>query len=287
MKDVTAIITAHYRPVQLRNAIRSIRKFYPDMRLIVIADGAMTGPTLKLIEQDGGITLVWFESEDMGVSALRNRGAELVATKYTLVLEDDFIFTEQTKIEELRNVLEEDREATLCCGSLKYLDGRARWFANRLILDEVGKCYETVPIRKPKWREARGTRYFHIEYAFNFFLMRTEEHLRWDPELKIAIEHIDFFIRLKKAGKKAAIAPGVCAVHDCRAPNKRYRKDRRRLIYWERFCTKHGYRHGINHEEMTVYDLKAKKPMPYPQFIFYLMNRERGRSQAAKPSALS
>jgi len=117
-------------------------------------------------------------------------------------------------------------------------------------------------------------------------MMKTAAGLRWDPELKIAIEHIDFFIQLKKAGIwKAAFTPDAAAIHNCTHPNKQYDADRNRLKYWEYFYKKYGYRHGINRAEFKVYDLARRQPLPYPEYIFFLMRKIQGRGAQPKPTA--
>jgi GR25 family glycosyltransferase involved in LPS biosynthesis len=274
-------MSAHRRPVHLRQAIRSIREFYPDLELIIVADQEVTDTNRRIMAEDPYIKFHWLGLWDAGVSVMRNLGRDLNHKKYTLVLEDDFVFTKDTKIEHMREVLEHDQAAAVCCGALYYF-GRLRWFANKINLDEKNKIYETIPIRKPEWRYAGSTKYFYAEYCFNFFMMKTDAGLRWDDELKIAIEHIDFFIRLKKAGKwKVAFTPEVSAIHNCTHPNKQYAADRTRYKYWERFYEKHGYRYGLNRAEQRVYDLVNRKPLPYPEFLFYLLKNMQGRSAAA------
>lgn len=283
MQRLTAVITMHNRPVHLKHAIKSLRLHYPKLPAVVVADGDMTDACVTLIESDPLTDLYWFQGQDKGNSAMRNFGVQCTATEYVAILEEDFVFTEDTRFDRMIEVLDHDRDAALCCGAL-YYHGKLQWFANRLNLDEVNKCYETIPIRNPEWKETPGgTKYFGVEYAFNFFVMRRNCGLRWDEELKVAIEHIDFFITMKKEGIwRAAFTPESTAIHDCGFPSKKYAKDRNRYQYWQRFHEKHGYRHGINHAEQCVYDLVNRRPMPYPEYVFFLMKHQR-RLEAERP----
>lgn len=272
MLDLTAVMTMHERPRLLKKAIRSLRRHYPELPLLVVADGTMTEACIRMIREDPYTWLYWYEGADMGNSAMRNLGVSKTRTKYVAILEEDFEFTTETRFDKMVDVLEHDPGVVLCCGAL-YYHGRLQWFANSLDLDEEMKCYQTLPITRPEWQQTSGgVRYFDVEYAFNFFVMRTDAGLEWDNELKVAIEHIDFFIRLKKEGVwRAAFTPESVAIHDCGAASKKYEKDRRRYIFWERFYEKHGYRHGINHAEQCVYDLVNRRPMPYPEYVFFLL----------------
>ena len=82
---VTVGITTYLRPQSLQRLRESIRRFYPDLPVVV---------------EDTGSNL----------SRGRNRLARLVATPLLLLCEDDFEFDERTRVDRLFDVLDHDPE---------------------------------------------------------------------------------------------------------------------------------------------------------------------------------
>ena len=93
LSQTTAIIKTFQRPDDLDRLIRSIRRFYPELPILVGDDGLEPSPRddveyLRL-------------PPDIGLSAGRNAMLEHVRTPYFVLLEDDFEFSRRTKIEKL------------------------------------------------------------------------------------------------------------------------------------------------------------------------------------------
>src|SRR5262249_48067864 len=93
LSKTTIIIKTFQPPACLDRAIRSIRKYYPKVHIIVADDGFE--PALR-----NDVEYIRLPT-DVGVSAGRNALLERVKTPYFLLTDDDVEFRPQTKIEKL------------------------------------------------------------------------------------------------------------------------------------------------------------------------------------------
>ncbi|HNQ92345.1 MAG TPA: glycosyltransferase, partial [Alphaproteobacteria bacterium] len=186
-QKVTAIIKTFERPEKVICLHKSIRKFYPHLRVIIIDDSKRP---INYAWDNG--TEYTHTSYDIGLSAGRNMAVGMASTPYVLLLDDDFLFTEETKIEFFIDVLDSTgfhivAGNVLDCGKKKLIfRGMMNVKDNILYLNSYqrGKDFEG-----------------HIKYDFvlNFFLARTKTLLDypWDDALKIR-EHEAFFWNLKQ-----------------------------------------------------------------------------------------
>ncbi|KAI9523740.1 hypothetical protein NQZ68_025462 [Dissostichus eleginoides] len=129
----------------------------------------------------------------MGWFAGRNLAVSQVTTKYFLWVDDDFLFTKWTKIEEMVKVMEAVPELDVLGGKV----GKGQFYSS-LIYEEgdemEGGCM---------YRKSRGK--FHslpgypqcslVSGVVNFFLARTDavQRVRFDPNLK-RVAHSEFFM---------------------------------------------------------------------------------------------
>jgi glycosyltransferase involved in cell wall biosynthesis len=98
LPDVTIIIKTFERPRALDSLIKSIYKFYSNINILVADDSRN-----PVIREDVDYYTMPFNS---GLSAGRNLLLDQINTPYFLLLDDDFIFNNETKIEELKKVLQ-------------------------------------------------------------------------------------------------------------------------------------------------------------------------------------
>ncbi|PIO35980.1 hypothetical protein AB205_0053530, partial [Aquarana catesbeiana] len=97
---VTITTKTFLRYDKLRELLRSIRLYYPDIKVIVADDNEKP----EKIEDPNVDQYImpyakgWFAGRNLAVSQ--------VTTKYFLWVDDDFLFTDKTKIEKLVDVLE-------------------------------------------------------------------------------------------------------------------------------------------------------------------------------------
>ena len=182
LRELTAVVKTFERPRVVLRLVRSIRRRYPDLRVIVVDDSREPTP------MPGVETIVM--PYDSGLSAGRQRALEEVKTKYFLLLDDDHVFYRHTLLERTLALME-------ACPEIDILGG-----------DEVllplfapsefwrGEVYDSGPATRE-----RGSTIGNLvvcDRVPNFFLSRTER-LRlvgWEPALR-TLDHIDFFTRAK------------------------------------------------------------------------------------------
>ncbi|XP_038610154.1 beta-1,4 N-acetylgalactosaminyltransferase 2 [Tachyglossus aculeatus] len=180
---VTVATKTFLRYHKLQILLRSIRDHYPDLRVIVADDNAqpekIDDPLVEQYTMPFGKG--WFAGRNLAVSQ--------VTTKYILWVDDDYIFTNDTRIDRLVDVLEKT--------DLDVVGGRVggNLFQFKLLLEpgEDGDCIH--------WRAGS----FHPLPDFpscvvtsgvvNFFLAHTHKLLSvgFDPKLQ-RVAHSEFFI---------------------------------------------------------------------------------------------
>jgi len=181
--ELTAIIKTFERPQELKRLVQSIRRFYPNMKIVVVDDSRV--PT-KL---EGVETIVM--PYDSGVSAGRNRVLEAVKTKYTLLLDDDYVFYRHTDLNEPLKMMEKCHEVDIMGGERVDLPlyravdySKARLFPiDRNAVKPLGSMVWSLPV---------------YDKVANFYIARTERLrlVAWDNTLK-RLDHADFFSRAK------------------------------------------------------------------------------------------
>lgn len=235
INDVTFCVTCFDRPQHLARLLESIRRFYPQAKILV-ADNGREAPVVP-----AGVELIRL-TYDCGVSAARNELAKRVKTRYLLILEEDFVFTPETKIEKLLDVLESDRSVGVAGASL-YVDGVLSDYA--VTISEFGREIELYPASSSFKATAAGTAYRHVDMVFLFCLMRRETAVdhRWDERLVIGGEHLAYFLEMKHAGIwRTAHVPSVRAIHDMGGRSEHYTASRGRAAHYiKRFKRLYGY----------------------------------------------
>ena len=200
--QTTFVIKTFERPKSLFTLLKSIEEFYPKVPIIIIDDSQ------KPIKKKWVSQIQYVHTEfDVGVSEGRNRALKLVKTKYFVLLDDDFEFTQQTKIETFKELLEK-YNFDLIGGKLYnygWYDLRFEGFLTiyRKFLyictyEDLNYIYDAV----------------RVDFMLNFFLAKTDviQKNLWDSELKIG-EHTSFFLDLKDNHVKVGYTPLVSINH--------------------------------------------------------------------------
>ncbi len=180
---LTAIIKTFERPETLQRLLSSLRRCYPDMHVIVADDSH------EPQKPDGVETIIL--PYDSGVSAGRQKALDAVKTPYVLLLDDDFIFYADTKLEEALNILEREPVIDIMGGEVvnlpsfkaaDYRDARLHP-TTRTSLVPPGTLLESLPV---------------YDKIPNFYIARTErlKLVGWDHRIK-RLDHADFFTRAK------------------------------------------------------------------------------------------
>lgn len=201
-KKVTAIIKTFERPEKLLVLIQSIRTFYPDLPIVIVDDSRqpLSAPWDKK-------TRYIHTAYDIGLSAGRNIAVQAVQTPYTLLLDDDFVFTKNSEIGLFLSVLEKT-SFSLVAGNV-YDEGR--WLRSyKGLFAPYGNCLRLQYCT----RTPPNNKFPVYEFVNNFFLAHTNilKEIPWDPELKIR-EHEDFFWRLKLANIAVTFTDRVSIDH--------------------------------------------------------------------------
>jgi GT2 family glycosyltransferase len=237
-KAVTVIMKTFHRPITARRAVDHLRRFYPEIRLLVADDSR---EDLAFEHPDAEVVRLPFDS---GLSRGRNALLERVETEFFLLMDDDNWFSRQTRLGLMLAILERERFDILACHV--YLRRHTErlfpkrklggFFLNLRLEDGTFAMIEECHQKTRAWRVC--------DLVENFFLARTQRVRDlggWDDRLKIA-EHTDFFLRAKRAGLKVGYTPlaGVDHVHLNKerasrdyAPFRGYRQQEFRRIWIE------------------------------------------------------
>lgn len=183
LDQVTALVKTFERPAILRRLLQSIRRFYPDLKVIVVDDSRESIP----IEGVEWVQLPF----DSGVSKGRSIGLSRIKTPFTLLLDDDFIFYRKTGLREALGEIEKYPEIDIMSGVVE-----------KLPFFTVGDyCYGGMYRTQAESLYPKGSKigpYPVYDKVPNFYIARTER-LRlvdWDPRIK-RIDHAEFFTRAK------------------------------------------------------------------------------------------
>ena len=184
---VTAIIKTFERAEKVRNLHASLRQYYPTLPVVIVDDSQTPMPDIWDSQ-----TRYVHADYDIGLSQGRNLAVSYVDTPFTLLLDDDFLFTPKTKIETFLQILE-TTDFQIVAGQVLDFGWKNRVFKGML------EVHDTVLYLNNYHKGMRHQGHIRYDFVLNFFLARTQT-LRdnpWDPELKIR-EHEDFFWRLKQ-----------------------------------------------------------------------------------------
>jgi len=216
LKDVTATIKTFLRDKSLFYCVETLRLQYPEMHIIVADDGHCSDEKeerLLAMGVDKYIRMPW----NSGLSAGRNALIDACETPYALMCEDDFSFTPNSHIEHLRQLMDVvDIAAGLVYNVRRWAchQGGEGWdpfgwnFARK-----GGKIFRTGLTGHLKLHE--GIRYETADLVLNFFVASVDalKKVRWDESLRLAFEHVDFFLRAKDAGLVAARSLDAQVIH--------------------------------------------------------------------------
>ena len=228
------VIKTFERRESISRLLESLSRFYPNTKAWIADDSK--DPQTKAENPRHTFLPCPF---DIGLKCGRQVAFACVSTPYFVLLDDDFIITDDTKID----ILVESIESIGLdfCGGEVY-DGfdksSPRCFTG-LFIEEPGRlnvipCVDTKPVR-------------HTHLLSNFYAAKSESVRKlggWDCRLKIW-GHEDIFIRAWKAGMKVGFDPKV-SVNHLPTPYENYKKFRDRApLFWPKVALeKFGYKSG-------------------------------------------
>jgi GT2 family glycosyltransferase len=200
--SITAIIKTFERPEKLRTLLASIRQFYPTLPVVVVDDSQ---EPLTYIA-DAHTTYIHTEY-DIGVSEGRNRAVAQVKTPYTLLLDDDYVMTRQTRLETFLNILQTT--------PFRLVAGEVHDFGKkRLAFCGTFQKQDDVLSLHQHAHHGVLNGYPVYDFVIQFFLAETSllQTIGWNPSLK-TLDHEEFFWRLHQAGVQVTATPRVSINH--------------------------------------------------------------------------
>lgn len=277
LNDSTLIVTAFNRPDELEACVASIRAFYPKLRIIIGDNGEHFRESRKKLERQYKCRYLLLPF-DSGVSYARNMALDQVETKYAIIIDDDFIFTEKTKLERMKTVLDGDPSVGVVGGCPMTSSGKIGTGGSTLRIDLEHKFLIRGPIEDPNWKEIDSVKYFYADFVRQFLIIRNVPELRWDERMKISGEHLYFFLKVKWDERwKVAYVPEVTVLHDRARPTPEYIEYRRRREGWKVLYKITGIKYGI-FDKHTIIDHEIAEKIKYDKFFGKLGRKIEGYS---------
>jgi len=242
---VTVVVKSFKRHLSLWRLVQSIRHFYPEMPIVIcddsFADQTKWTDALLEVSQTPGVTVVRLPY-DSGISAGRNAAVAAARTSRIILCDDDFVFTEETKIEHLTTIL--DAGGYDIVGGVVRMDGkRPENWTGHLSLTGTGnaKTVGLVPLRNPEF-EIEGLHCQDTDITLNFFAAKRSALLKtpWDNRYKITEEHLDSFMSWTLAAKLRIAWTKACVIGHWQTAPLDYKKMRGRRDGFSKLDAKWG-----------------------------------------------
>lgn len=226
VQDVTICIKTFERPHCLEACVKTIRKQYPDIKIIAVDDSEAPGKNEQVTKY---ITMPY----DSGLSAGRNLAVKNVTTPLTMIVDDDTMFTTDKCIESMLDIYNKSNEINLVAGRLfptKEKEWHGKYIINnrdpkRKILEmHFGKCNKHI----------KGHAIFDV--VINLFISDTKllQENPWNENLKIA-EHAEWFWRMREK-LNCTICDEAMFKNTADKSNPKYAKMRQRTDFWKKQC---------------------------------------------------
>nr|XP_019944347.1 PREDICTED: beta-1,4 N-acetylgalactosaminyltransferase 1-like isoform X1 [Paralichthys olivaceus] len=191
--NISALVTiatkTFLRYDKLKDLINSIRQYYPNITIVIADDSEhpepVKGPHIEHYIMPFGKG--WFAGRNLAVSQ--------VITKYVLWVDDDFIFSPNTKLEKLVDILEKT-SLDLVGGAVREVTGYTATYRHTISVEEGGEEGDCLHIRKGYHHEIEEFPNCVVADAvINFFMGRTYkvQQVGFNPRLARKA-HLEFFI---------------------------------------------------------------------------------------------
>lgn len=198
MNNVTLMVKTFLRPHLLERLHNSIRNYYADIPVIILNDDKNP---INIVHKN--TTVINHQEFNIGVSIGRNIMIDKITTKYFVLLDDDFIFTPDTKLDNALSEIE------MC--DCDILGGTV--IENGRKLTYHGDIFFTDDAIISKYKH-HSDGIMKLDLIPNFFIAKTEsiKKIKWDGELKTC-EHSDFFVRCKLENVDVRVTNSFSIVH--------------------------------------------------------------------------
>ncbi len=263
--DTTVCVTVLFRFDRLQALLCSIRRFYPQIEIIV-ADNSFRPEDwgnhefLALRE-----ILVSYAARpvmlplDSGVSATRNAAVTAARTPYVIICEEDFEFSPRTDLEKLLRPIRAGQADLV--GGLEHYTNPANGWIRFCIPPHLPPMVQYAahvefagswprrqllfqPVDNRDMTELSGVICRKADVIHNFYAARRDTYLLapCDDRIKVC-EHLDHFLRLKERGARVYYTPESAVDHYTPGDTVDPRYQRLRhggANYHQRFCENWG-----------------------------------------------
>lgn len=201
LDDVAIGLTSFLRREKVETCLRSIIENPHEFSRVIVADNGGIGPEKRRVyerfRKRAPLEVLDLDDE-RGTGASRNAIVEELDEPYLLLVDDDM--TVPSSVETLRRILDARPDLGGVAG-IHYQGGILRAWAHDLFLEETAAGSVLVSDRRADKSSIVDTPYgekriFEYEFIPNCVMFRREclEDSRWDPEFKMAKEHVDFYL---------------------------------------------------------------------------------------------
>jgi (N-acetylneuraminyl)-galactosylglucosylceramide N-acetylgalactosaminyltransferase len=196
-RDVTVVVKTFQRPLALRRLVASIRRFYPNIAVLVVDDSAEPFEPVP-----DGVTRYWhLPFNSLGVSAGRNFGLGQVETEHVLFCDDDMVFGRRTDLAKMLRTLLTTRFDVVSC---RWMDHEPWRSIRRGYRRYEGTLEISDGVLVHRLGATRGTvdglPVFDVVHQFFVASKEVLGREPWDARLKIGGEHDEFFLAIKERG---------------------------------------------------------------------------------------
>lgn len=206
IEKFTVVIKTFERQDSLVALLRSINKYHPTIKVLVV-DDSRDSKKLSSLQKIHTRVEYYYVGYDLGLSYCRNFAISKVSTEFFFLFDDDFILTKKSNL----------------FGAMKFIIENEFDIA-ALRLYDFGMCkrgylgtYDLGPVLQKNIGIARSSinEFKMYDFVINCFVAKTEsvKKVLWDPILKIGYEHDDFFIRGKDFNLKISEFSGSVIYH--------------------------------------------------------------------------
>ena len=199
--DVAFCITTFERPGVAQRCVDSILKLWPDAK-IYQADNSQQPAALK------GVAEFFPLPYDCGISAARNHLVRHTTEDFIICIDDDYIFTHNTKLDDLHQVLVDHDSIVLAGCKCRHIrpkkTGWTKYFADVTLVG--GVLTASRPSREMD-QAKYGWKWYLADTVSNFWMAKRRlfDCMMWDERLKIGGEHADFFQRIQASNGDVAM----------------------------------------------------------------------------------
>lgn len=224
-KNLTFIATTTTRDICFQSLILSIRKVFGcDPKILFTHQIESLTESIKNFSRKYDVISL-STGYDSGLSYNRNFMVDKIETDFFVLCDDDFIFDISVKLD-LGIELMQKNDIDILGGVYKNFNfdvnnnlksyNESKFAFN---IEKKSGFFEKFDVNLSKVSYYKGLRFIKCDCVNNFAIMKTESFLRepklrWDENMKISGEHVDFFMNNKiKEYAKVYFSPDLSILH--------------------------------------------------------------------------